>query len=102
MTKVKCNFKSPCLRCTNKGLECVYDTAGAARGPATSARKSHAIDEQPSKSVELVFPTPIMTGGDVSSAVHNLYTSGEVTEPDEAQVDVDWNTLDFLGPNILS
>jgi hypothetical protein len=99
LAKVKCNLQQPqCLRCTNKALECVYEaaaapvtTAAADGGQVVAGRSAEAVAQD---------STPDSLAGIGSS--NDSYNPSAARDPDEAQTDMDWDTLDFVTSDILS
>ncbi|KAK9481551.1 hypothetical protein V1527DRAFT_493494 [Lipomyces starkeyi] len=74
--KVKCNFQPRCLRCTNKGLECVYDKARSAAAAAanagatvTATHESQVADEQPAENLAPAFTPASLPDGDITSTL---------------------------------
>lgn len=106
MAKVKCNFQPRCLRCTNKGLECVYDAATASASvPAPTAaptRESQVADEQPAENVSPVFTLGPLADDEISSTFNDLCASSGSINMDEAQVNLDWDGFDFIESGMLS
>lgn len=57
--KTKCSFEVPCLKCTQKGIECVYNkvvTAGRRTLPRSAA--AHTVRAEPCRE-----PSPLLTFG---------------------------------------
>ncbi|KAK9481971.1 hypothetical protein V1527DRAFT_486132 [Lipomyces starkeyi] len=114
--KVKCNFQPRCLRCTNKGFECVYDKARSAAAAAaaiaanaanagatvTATNESQVADEQPAANVAPAFTLASLPDDDITSTLHDLCASSGATNIDETQIDVDWDGVDFAVTDIPS
>ncbi|OKL64254.1 hypothetical protein UA08_00398 [Talaromyces atroroseus] len=97
MAKVKCNFQPRCLRCTNKGLECVYDTTAAnasIHAPTTS--EEQITNEQPAANASPVFTLDLFAIGDINSTFNDFGASTETIDMDEAQVYVDWDEVNLV------
>jgi hypothetical protein len=92
--KAKCSFQLPCLRCSNKGLECEYDTA-----TITRRDEEKDSDELLAQANALVF-SPSSMGADFMQ--NNLFVSSGQTDTDEAQVEIDWDGLDFTSADTHS
>lgn len=78
--KAKCSFQPHCLRCTNKGIQCVYDN------PA-----DRISDDNMAQITEPTFPSTPLTGDDFT--VCDLFPPSEANSV-SAQIDIDWDLLD--------
>lgn len=87
--KVKCNLQARCLRCTNKNLECVYNTTEASAFTA-----SHQAENVTQASIPA-----LRTSDRITETFSDLYTLGGTQDLEEAQIDMDWNALDFVTDN---
>lgn len=93
LAKAKCSFQPQCLRCANKGLECVYDTA------TTIAGRDRVADGQPSQNNPLAFSPASSTAGDFT--LNDLLASSSATDTDEVRVDMDWDALGFAAADMV-
>lgn len=92
IAKAKCSFEPQCSRCTNKGLECVYDRT-------SSSRRDQAADVRPAQINAPAFSPASSTGDDFT--LNNLFASGGATDTDEAQVDMSSDTMGFGAADML-
>ncbi|KAE8548320.1 hypothetical protein EYB25_008698 [Talaromyces marneffei] len=81
--KAKCSFQPQCLRCTNKGIDCVYDTVAVASSVPDQVRVEHMAQ----------ITTPALSSASLTGdglALGDLFTS---CDTDSAQIDIDWDAL---------
>ncbi|KAH8596289.1 hypothetical protein B0O99DRAFT_620021 [Bisporella sp. PMI_857] len=96
VAKAKCSFQPRCLRCTNKGLDCVYENT------TTTRTEQVALGEQTPQGNPPVFsPTPSPSTGN-NFTWNDLPASAETIGPsDEAQVTMDWDSLGYAIANSI-
>lgn len=78
--KAKCSFQPHCLRCTNKGIECVYDNL-----------TDRISDEHMAQVTEPAFPSTSLTGDDFT--LGDLFPTTVDSGTDGTQIDIDWDAL---------
>ncbi|KUJ22450.1 uncharacterized protein LY89DRAFT_693830 [Mollisia scopiformis] len=95
LAKTKCNFHSPCLRCTKRDLDCVYDTKVSA---STSTAQVDGEDQAQIDTSD--FPPTSLPGCDFN--LNHMFTPGGAIDTDESQlrVDMDWNTLGLTAADL--
>ena len=82
--KAKCSFQPQCLRCTNKGIDCVYDAVTTASSVSGQASVEHMAP----------ITTPAFSS---ASLTGDSFTLGDLfpsRDTDGAQIDIDWGALD--------
>ncbi|KPM45832.1 hypothetical protein AK830_g686 [Neonectria ditissima] len=77
--KAKCSFQARCLRCVNKGLECVYNTSAATSTATTSAVVNQATDEHAS-----------VSSAGIDFTLDDLFSSSSAAD---AEVDMTWDIM---------
>ncbi|TVY83748.1 hypothetical protein LSUE1_G001156, partial [Lachnellula suecica] len=94
--KAKCSFQPRCLRCTNKGLDCIYDNT-------TTSRPEQLAEEEATPEANGPVFTPSSSssmGGDFT--FNDMFaTAGQATNNYEAQSDMDWDSLGFSAADML-
>ncbi|KAK7990522.1 hypothetical protein PG990_014802 [Apiospora arundinis] len=85
LAKVKCTLQPQCLRCNNKGLDCVYDTTAAPVSTTT-------------KDVQTSSPSVSLSGGAMTGTLEDWCEFDVASDADEAeatQPTLDWSAFEL-------
>jgi len=100
IAKLKCDLQSPsCSRCTNKSLECAYDSSTPA---ANTTPKGRRATEQSTATMTPAFsPAFLMTSPEISPPWDDFCQSGGPTDTEDSQIGTDWDCLHFSTSEML-
>lgn len=100
--KAKCSFQPRCQRCTNKGLDCVFDTP-ASTAAAVSTREAMQVLHQQPQAQPLAENVASIYGTDTPEDLCAF--SGTVTETEAetaTQANCDWDCFNFTETGIFT
>jgi hypothetical protein len=100
-SKTKCSFEAPCLRCTKKGVECVYNTSAAGRRPLPrSSGETHETGARSQNGSSDLIANEALHGRDTELFSADFTFTG-ILAANEAQVQFGVGN-EFPSPNLIS